>query len=164
MKKITIIGVRASGKSTLARGLGKTLNIPVCFTDSLWWNADWKVADEEFVEKKVREVLESESWIIEGYIQPFGKEKLELADVVIYLDYPSSAIVWNGLKRWFSHRKTPRPELPEGCVEQMSWEDFKILVFRKERGEIEEILQKSKIKKLLRFKSRKQLYQWLESF
>lgn len=164
LKRICIIGVRASGKTTLARKLGEILRIPVCFTDALWWKANWQVEEDQCVEKKVREVLRQEHWILEGYIEPLSREKLQMADVILYLDYSSFTIVWNGLKRWYLHRKVPRAELAEGCVEKMTWEDFKVLLFRKERKEIEEIVQKATYKTLLRFKNKIELEKWVQRF
>ncbi len=161
MKKICIIGIRATGKSILARLLSRKLHLPVCYTDSLWWKPNWQVAEEQFVENEVRKVLNTESWIIEGYIEPLGKEKIEAADLVVYLDHSPLAVVINGLKRYLMHRKKPRAELPEGCLEKMTWEDFFVLLLRKEKAEIEAVIKTSTPKRIVRIQSRKALEKWL---
>lgn len=53
------------------------------------------------------------------------------ADTVIYLDYAPVISTWRYLKRWWKHRKNPRPEL-QGSPEKF---DFKFMKLVWTKGE-----------------------------
>ena len=46
-KRILIIGCGGAGKSTLARQLGKKLNLPVVHLDKIWWLPNWQNRTKE---------------------------------------------------------------------------------------------------------------------
>ena len=50
MERIVIIGCGGAGKSTLARQLGKKLNIPVVHLDKLWWKPGWVESSREEID------------------------------------------------------------------------------------------------------------------
>lgn len=88
MKKIFIIGIVASGKTTLARSLSEQLNIP-------WYELDGivhpegraKRSPEEQVEV-IREIDRSGQWIFEGTDRESYRCLLEMADTIVVLDPP----------------------------------------------------------------------------
>ncbi len=47
MKRVMVVGPSGVGKSTLARGLGKVLNLPVVHLDKLYWRPGWVEPPEE---------------------------------------------------------------------------------------------------------------------
>jgi adenylate kinase family enzyme len=63
MRRVVIFGRGGAGKSTLAQGLGKMLDLPVVELDKVYWRpdgrptpaADWHVVQERLVA--------SEKWI-----------------------------------------------------------------------------------------------------
>jgi len=120
-KRISIIGQNGTGKTTLARVLSKQLSLPIVHMDTYIWGANWKENDRKEAEQKIQNLLISqEGWIAEGYLTYAPREILELADLVIYLDYSDFQAFWNNIKRWIKHRKNRRPELAEGCEEKFS--------------------------------------------
>ncbi len=131
-KKIVVVGVSASGKSTLARRLSDKLNIPVTYMDAIMWKSGWEYIGDEETTKKLEEVSNEPQWIIEGYITKDSRTTLfEKADTIIYLDYSPVVASWRYLKRWWKHRRNPRPELP-GSPEKF---DFKFLKLVWSKGE-----------------------------
>ncbi len=88
MKKIYIIGIVASGKTTLARKLSRQLNIP-------WYQLDRivhpvgmpKRSPEEQVEV-IHDIDWSGQWIFEGTDRPSYRCLLEMADTIVVLDPP----------------------------------------------------------------------------
>ena len=137
--KIAIIGISGSGKSTYARQLSKELNLPLYHMDSLYWHAGWKEVSEDVWLEQEADIIAKDKWIVEGYICAKSIERLRQADQIIYLDKSGVRCCWNGIKRWWKHRKTPRPELPES-PDKLDFKMLKTMLFRDERKEIEEVL------------------------
>lgn len=91
MEKIYIIGIVASGKTTLAKKLSNKLNIP-------WYELDCIVHHETKVGRNkrtpeqqvevIRNINESGKWIIEGTYRKSCHCLLDMADMVIFLDPP----------------------------------------------------------------------------
>ena len=155
MNKVLIIGISGTGKTKLARTLSDFLKIPITHYDTLVWGESWNEVDEKKVEKQLNEVVKRERWIIEGFIHPAAKIKLENADTVIYLDYSGLQAMIGGLQRWWQHRGKTRPEMAVGCIEEFNWDFLKVMWKRGERPEIEEAI-KDFVDKIVRLKTRKE--------
>ncbi|MHA1186071.1 MAG: AAA family ATPase, partial [Candidatus Heimdallarchaeota archaeon] len=66
MKRITIIGNSAAGKSSLAVLLGKELGLPVYHLDKLLWKPGWeRTLEDEFV-RKHQEIIDKDQWVLDG--------------------------------------------------------------------------------------------------
>lgn len=141
--KILLIGISGTGKSHLARRLSTKLDLPVVFLDTIFWKDNWQEEDPTIVESKIHQALSQDKWIIEGYIEPLGKERIQAADLVLYLDYPGYVAMWGGLKRWWQHRGKARPEMPSTNIEKFGWRFLWSLLRREERPEIEAAIQSS---------------------
>ena len=68
-KRILIIGCGGAGKSTLARQLGKKLNLPVVHLDKIWWLPNWQNRTKEEFDILLKEELTKPCWIIDGNYQ-----------------------------------------------------------------------------------------------
>ncbi|GGG62683.1 hypothetical protein [Paenibacillus radicis (ex Gao et al. 2016)] len=93
MKKILIIGIVASGKTTLARRLSDTLNTPWYELDSIVHHqtADGRhkrTADEQVAVIKEIDRNANGCWIFEGTDRESYQCLLEMADTIIFLDPP----------------------------------------------------------------------------
>lgn len=91
MRKIFIIGIVASGKTTLAKQLSKQLNIPWYELDSVVHhrtaNGRNKRTSEE-QQEAIREIDRSGDWIFEGVERASYRCLYEMADTIIVLDPP----------------------------------------------------------------------------
>lgn len=91
MKKIFIIGIVASGKTTLAKQLSKSLNIPWYELDCIVHNdtkeGRKKRSSEEQVEV-IKEIDENGCWIFEGTDRDSYNCLYDMAEVIIFLDPP----------------------------------------------------------------------------
>lgn len=91
MKKIFIIGIVASGKTTLAKQLSKSLNIPWYELDCIVHNdtkeGRKKRSSEEQVEV-IKKIDENGSWIFEGTDRDSYHCLYDMAEVIIFLDPP----------------------------------------------------------------------------
>ena len=92
MKRVVIVGAPGSGKSTLARTLSDRLGVPVVERDALG------VLGSPEYREAVASLLQTESWIFDGFPYFFDAEVYVAADTVIALDY-SRRVVWSRVIR-----------------------------------------------------------------
>ncbi len=87
--KILIIGIVASGKTTLAKRLSKENKINYYEIDSIVHDdiKNKKRTDEE-QQKIINKINEQANWIIEGTLRKNLYYLLNMADKIIYLDIP----------------------------------------------------------------------------
>lgn len=87
--KILIIGIVASGKTTLAKRLSKENKINYYEIDSIVHDdiKNKKRTDEE-QKKIINKINEQANWIIEGTLRKNLYYLLNMADKIIYLDIP----------------------------------------------------------------------------
>lgn len=121
------------------------------------WNPGWEYIGDEKTVEKLREISEDDRWIIEGYISKEARTFLfEKADTIIYLDYPPIISSFRYIKRWWKHRKNPRPEL-EGSPEKFSFKFLKLVWTKGESISLEKFLKEVKDQtRILRLKSPKE--------
>jgi adenylate kinase family enzyme len=163
--KITIIGISATGKSTLARRIQKITNIEPLFSDTYIWGEKWTLRDIDTVSQEMLGVLNSRTdWIYEGYLTYIADYVLTKADIIIYLDYSGVTALFGILNRWLKYRKVPRPEFAKGCEEKFLWNYyFNTVLFRRERAKIEQLLKENNVQNIYRFRSRKELNLFIET-
>jgi adenylate kinase family enzyme len=155
-KKILVIGISGTGKSTLSRELAAATGLPLTHMDSLIWRESWQEAPEQDVQQALERVALTESWVVEGWIDYYSHALLAQADLVVYLDFPGWRAAWGGVQRWWRYRGKRRPELPEGCVESLELRYLKTMLLRHERPHIEAVLAQVRPKNLVRVRSRQE--------
>lgn len=162
--KIAIIGISGTGKSTLARELQKRIGIAPLFADSYIWGPNWTLRDRTLAGQDMLNILQKRNdWIYDGYLSYIAEYVLTKSDIVIYFDYSGFAALHGVLKRWWIHRKIPRPEFALGCEETFHWNYFfNVVLLRKERRQIEELLQRYPPRKLYRLSSHRELKTFLD--
>ena len=122
MKKILIIGSGGAGKSTLAKCLGKLLDLPVIHLDSLYWKKGWQQTEDESWLEIVQNCLNQDSWVMDGNYGGTLDTRLSAADTVIFLDLPTVVCLWRVIKRRIQYHNQSRPDMATGCVEKVDWE------------------------------------------
>lgn len=87
--KILIVGIVASGKTTLARKLSKLLDIKHYEIDSVVHDDINNVKRSEAEQKKIfKKIDKNSNWIIEGTLRKHLFYLCDMADKIIYLDIP----------------------------------------------------------------------------
>ena len=104
-KRIAIIGLPGSGKSTFASKLGKLLNVPVHHLDRHMFEPDGKKRDKQDLLEIQKEMLSEEAWIIEGCALSSLEMRFKEADTLIYFHYSWLLCFWRLVKRLFNHDK-----------------------------------------------------------
>ena len=88
MEKVVVIGSPGAGKSTFARKLSRMLHIPLYHLDMLWHKPDRTNVTREEFDKRVKEILQKEKWIIDGNYQRTLEMRLKECDTVFLMDFP----------------------------------------------------------------------------
>lgn len=161
MNRISVIGGPGTGKSTLAKNIGKEVNLPIYHLDAIHHLENWKVRDSVERDKIILEKIEEERWVIDGTYKSTLEARVKKSDMVIFLNYSTIARVRSVLSRYFKNKGKEKPEIP-GCKEQMNWKFLK-LVIKWEQGRINiinETLEKNKDKNIIIFKNRRKLNKW----
>ena len=143
VNKVVIIGSGGAGKSTFSRKLSEAIGVRVYHLDCLFWKPGWvSTPRDEWVELQ-REVIEQDSWIIDGNYGGTLDIRLQAADTIIFLDLPRWLCMYRIIKRYFQYRKGGRPDITEGCLENLNLEFVK-WVWNFRRDKRDEILRKFK--------------------
>lgn len=125
-KRILIIGSAGSGKTVLANELSRQLNINVVHLDKIYWNSNWHRKDDLTCYHLTKEIIETEEWILDGnYIQTL-EQRLERAELVIFLKINRFKCIKSLFRRKKLTKKKliKRDDLAAGCVDQL---DLKFL-------------------------------------
>jgi len=117
IKKISIIGNSAAGKSTLSNELGERLKLNIFSIDKAFWLPGWTLRDEVSFKKIHDQWLSLDSWIIEGvgYWESMV-DRITKSDRVIFLDVPASVCKAQAEKRIKEEKIFPNPNIIRGCV------------------------------------------------
>jgi adenylate kinase family enzyme len=164
MRRVLVIGSGGSGKSTVAVQLGELLNLEVNHLDKLYWSAGWvKPAPDEWL-KTVTDLIDGDTWIIDGNYSGTLELRLRKSDTIVFLDLPRVLCLWRIVKRFFLYRKESRPDIAEGCHENLNLE-FVSWVWnyhRRSRPKVIKLLQEhAKEKQIVWLRSRNEVKTFL---
>lgn len=116
--RIAVIGNGGGGKTTLARELSRKLELPLTHVDSIQYLAGMKVRDRAETSSILEKVAAGDRWLIDGFgALEVMQRRFNLAELVIYVDFPLWRHYWWCLKRQMISLRAPRAELPDGCNE-----------------------------------------------
>ena len=128
-----IVGGPGSGKSTLAVKLGRLTALPVRHMDMIHWQTGWIERTKDAKDRLTREVHAEDAWLFEGGHSRTYDERAARADTLIWLDLPLPLRLWRVWRRWRTWRGRTRPDLPDGCPEQLSLEFLRWILTSRRR-------------------------------
>ncbi|KJY83445.1 adenylate kinase [Vibrio galatheae] len=169
MKKIAVFGKPGSGKSTLSKQLAVATGIPLYPLDSIVFKADGSLEERTVFDQKHRDILVSESWIIDGLgpVEAF-KQRLEVADTLIYIDLPYWLSYWLVTKRMLKGLFIKPEGWPEGSsIVQGTLQSYKFLKLSRQfwNESFEQRLNAmAATKSVYIIRSLSEMSQWIEQF
>lgn len=89
MKKVAIFGNTGGGKSTLAKRLAESTDLPLITLDKIQYKTGGdKIPHDEYLRIHA-DLLNEEAWIIDGFgCIPSAWERFSVADTLVYVDLP----------------------------------------------------------------------------
>jgi adenylate kinase family enzyme len=103
VERIAIVGCGGSGKSYVAREIGRLLEAPVTHLDAVYFDDEWNPLPMEKFEALQRELVAAPRWVIDGNYNSTLQVRLEAADTVIFMDMPTRTCLWGIISRQLRH-------------------------------------------------------------
>jgi adenylate kinase family enzyme len=101
-RRVVVIGTSGSGKTTMARNLGKRLKVPHIELDYLHWGPNWTEQPNDIMREGVLKALDGrDGWTVCGNYSHVQDIIWARADTVVWLDYSLPLILWRLTRRTF---------------------------------------------------------------
>lgn len=166
MNRIVVLGPSGTGKTTICRILGEKLGLKVLHLDSVYWKKDWdNIGKEEFNEYMKKFFKKYRKWAIDGNYtnNRHFRYRLDLADTIILLDFGLQVSLKGIHERATKYKNRSRDDMAEGCIEGIDQEFLQYTAFYKNKGSyVKTIIDQYKNKKkVIIFKSREEIHEWI---
>jgi adenylate kinase family enzyme len=102
--------------------MGERTGLPVVHLDTLYWRPGWRETPRDEWAARVEELISGDAWVIDGNYSRTLDRRLAACDTVVFLDMPRALCLWRVFKRRLMFRNRARPDMNEGCREQLTWE------------------------------------------
>jgi adenylate kinase family enzyme len=172
---IAVIGSSGCGKTFIAKRLAERYGLEHIEMDSMAFDPGWTLRPVENFKADLEKRLEkaTSGWVTDGNWESIGGIQLLLADKIIWLDLPRSAVMrqliprtlfrvltrkklWNGLREPFSNLYSFNPEK---SVVLWSWQHFPSTRAHYERCLLDESWSHAEV---LRLRSRTEINAFLD--
>jgi len=119
LRRILILEPSGSGKSTVGKRIGRILGIPTIHLDIHYWNPNWVETPKDEWPGKVKKLIASETWVMDGNYTSTLKMRADAADTLIFLDMTRRASYFRIFVRFLRNRGRTRNDVAEGCPEKI---------------------------------------------
>jgi adenylate kinase family enzyme len=93
MRNVSIVGSAGSGKTTVGRRLAVQLGVPFVELDGLFHQPRWTELPREEFRARVREVVATDGWVVDGNYSTVQDIVWAAADTVVWLDLPRHLVM-----------------------------------------------------------------------
>ncbi|MDP8238758.1 MAG: hypothetical protein P9X24_06695 [Candidatus Hatepunaea meridiana] len=144
--RAVIIGSSCSGKTTLAKAIGKRTGIKHLELDAVSWLPNWESRDTNDLRRLVEIEVQKENWIIDGNYTILNDIIWSKATTILWLNLPFYLIFYRAITRTIGRIFT-KEELFSGCYETFCQSFFTkdsiiwwvITTWRKKRNQYRQI-------------------------
>jgi len=127
MRRVAVIGCGGAGKSTLARDLGRRLDLPVVHLDQHYWRPGWQRSEPAAWREAQRRLVAEEAWVIDGNYLSTLELRVGAADTVVFLDLPRWRCAWRATRRVVTGRGGANTAA--GCPERLDRRHLRFLSY-----------------------------------
>ena len=95
MRRVSVVGVSGSGKTTFARALAQRLNSPLIELDGLMHQPGWVPKPDDHFKREVEQATAQDTWVVDGNYRQvvIDGPVWQRADTVVWVDPPRRTIM-----------------------------------------------------------------------
>ena len=134
-KKIFMLGLQGSGKTTLAEKLSKHLEIPVYYLDVILFDSNWKKLPIEKTIHEIEQIIQKDKWVLDGYYTKCSDSLSLNADICISITSGRIISYYNIFKRRLRNIKHSRIGTPKGSDNKIYFSLLKKVWRRNKKSE-----------------------------
>ncbi len=139
--RVLVIGCSGGGKSTLSNRLCECLGLPYVSMDrDFYWLPGWVKRDKAEERVLITETVARPRWLMDGTGQSTFDLRLPRTNMVIWVRLPRSRCLLGVTRRGFRYSGKTRPEMAEGCLEQIPDREFLSYIWNFEKRTVPQIL------------------------
>jgi adenylate kinase family enzyme len=121
-QRVLVVGSGGAGKSTFSRALALRLGLPVIHLDRHYWKPGWQATPNDEWNGIVADLAARDRWIMDGNYGASLAIRTPRCDAVVFFDFPRLECLWGVIRRRLATGNRVRPDMAEGCPEQLSLE------------------------------------------
>jgi adenylate kinase family enzyme len=159
-----VIGGPGSGKTTLALELGARLGLPVVHFDTLRAQLPLGPDRADILRTAMARHEAADHWVIDGLYLQSLPNRVERADIIVWLDIPLVIRLWRVTVRSFRFWGRNRPGLPPEATERpgLSFYRFMFQSARRSERRIRNLAPTWSREKLVHLTSAAEVRAWLD--
>jgi adenylate kinase family enzyme len=119
VRRVSVVGVSGSGKTTVARALAARFGVPHVELDAIFHQPGWTSLEDEEFARRVAVAIAGDGWVVDGNCSRVRELLWSRADTVVVLDLPRWRVMsqllvrtlrrgWTGEELWAGNRERPR--------------------------------------------------------
>lgn len=131
-----VMGCSGGGKSSLAIRLSKISGLRLIHMDKFYYHPNWMMCNKDDIIKNVLKVIEGDGWVFDGNHSSTHDVRAQKSQMIIWVDIARWRCIYNVILRSWHYRGQTRPDMAEGCNEQLTWDFIKFIWNFKYRGNV----------------------------
>ena len=171
-RRISVVGLSGSGKTTVARRLARLVDAPHVELDAVHWiHPDWAEPSDEEFRAAVGRALAGDAWVVEGNYRKARAVYWPQVEMMVWLDLPlwvaTGRALWRSLRRVGSSEPlwgTQRESFRHSVLSRESPWIWNLRVHRQRRRQFTVLAAELEHRggQALRLRSQREVDQWLE--